>query len=282
MTYKPTLSPLRDVIAQHGLTANKALGQHFLLDVNLTNRIAQSAGDLPTGTTIEIGPGPGGLTRSLLAAGATIIAVEKDDKFSGPLADLQAAYPDRLTIVAADAMSTDISRFGQSPRRIVANLPYNVATELLLQWLKNITAFETLTLMFQREVAARITAPPGTKVYGRLSVISQWQCDVETLFHINPRAFMPPPAVESTVVRLTPLPEPRHPASRVMLGKVTAAGFGQRRKMLRQSLTPLIMGTQWKNTESLCRFVDVEPTARAETLSIEQFCKLANALFDPP
>ncbi len=282
MASKPSLLPLRDVIAQHGLTANKALGQHFLLDANLIDRIARSVGDLSTGTTIEVGPGPGGLTRSLLAGGATVIAVEKDNRFSSLLADLQAAYPERLTIIPADAMSTDISLLGQAPRRIAANLPYNIATELLLQWLKNITAFEALTLMFQREVAARIAALPGTKAYGRLSVISQWQCAIEILFHINPRAFIPPPAVESTVVRLTPLPKPRHPASRAMLEKVTAAGFGQRRKMLRQSLMPLILGTPWADTGSLCRFVDIDPTARAETLSIIQFCKLANALSNPP
>ena len=282
MNDAPTLLPLRDVIAQHGLTANKSLGQHFLLDINLIGRIARAAGDLSTGTTIEIGPGPGGLTRALLAAGATVIAIEKDNRFAGPLADLQAAYPERLTIVPADAMTTEISRLGPSPRRIAANLPYNIATELLLQWLKDITAFESLTLMFQREVAARIAAPPGTKAYGRLSVISQWQCDVEILFHINPRAFLPPPSVESTVVQLIPLSEPRYPASRAMLEKVTAAGFGQRRKMLRQSLMPLILGTPWDNTESLCRFADVDPTARAETLSIEQFCKLANAISNPP
>lgn len=283
MTDASSLPPLREVIAKRGLTANKALGQHFLLDTNLTDRIARSAGDLAVGTTIEIGPGPGGLTRSLLAADATVIAVEKDGRFANPLAALRDAYPpDRLTIMPADAMTTDIASLGEAPRRIIANLPYNIATELLLQWLNTITAFESLTLMFQREVAARIAAPPGTKAYGRLSVAAQWKCDVETLFHVNPRAFMPPPSVESTVIRLVPLPLARFPASRPMLEKVTAAGFGQRRKMLRQSLTPLILGTSWKNTESLCQFVKIDPTARAETLSIEQFCKLANAISNPP
>jgi 16S rRNA (adenine1518-N6/adenine1519-N6)-dimethyltransferase len=283
MTDAPPLPPLREVIAKHGLTANKALGQHFLLDANLTDRIARSIGNLSAGTTIEVGPGPGGLTRSLLAAGAKVFAIEKDNRFSGPLSELQAAYPSgQLTIIPADATTTDTSHLGQSPRRIAANLPYNIATELLLQWLGTATSYETLTLMFQREVAARIAAAPGTKAYGRLSVISQWQCDVEVLFHVKSRAFMPPPSVESTVIRLTPLDAPLHPASRKVLEKVTAAGFGQRRKMLRKSLTPLILGTTWGSTESLCKAVRIDPTARAETLSVKQFCELANALADTP
>lgn len=283
MAETPALPSLREVIAKHGLTANKALGQHFLLDTNLTDRIARSIGNLSTGTTIEIGPGPGGLTRSLLAAGAKVVAIEKDTRFSGPLSDLQAAYPaGQLTIIPADAMATDTSHLGQSPRRIAANLPYNIATELLLQWLETVSSYESLTLMFQREVAGRIAAPPGTKAYGRLSVIAQWQCDVEILFHVNPRAFIPPPSVESTVVQLTPLPKPRHMAPRAMLEKVTAAGFGQRRKMLRQSLTSLVLGTPWGTTENLCKSVGIDPMARAETLSIKNFCDLANALSNPP
>ncbi len=283
MPNESSLPPLRDVIAKHGLTANKALGQHFLLDTNLTDRIVRSINGVTNGLTIEIGPGPGGLTRSLLAAGAKVIAIEKDSRFEGPLSELKTAFSEgQLTIVPADAMEVDIARLGNAPRRIAANLPYNIATELLLQWLESAASFESLTLMFQREVAARVAAPPGTKAYGRLSVITQWTCDVEILFHVNPRAFMPPPAVDSTVVRLTPLPEPRYPASREMLEKVTAAGFGQRRKMLRQSLTPLILGTSWANTERLCQVVKIDPTARAETLSIEQFCALANALSQPP
>ncbi|MEQ9448419.1 MAG: rRNA adenine dimethyltransferase family protein, partial [Rhodospirillaceae bacterium] len=164
----------------------------------------------------------------------------------------------------------------------VANLPYNIATELLLQWLTNSAAFESMTLMFQREVAARVTAPPGTKAYGRLSVMTQWLCDTELLFNVHPRAFLPPPAVDSTVVRLVPLPEPRIAAERAALERVTAAGFGQRRKMLRQSLMPLIPGTAWPDTTQLCRYVDIDPTARAETLSLEQFCALANALTETP
>jgi 16S rRNA (adenine1518-N6/adenine1519-N6)-dimethyltransferase len=267
-----TLPPLREVIARHGLMADKSLGQHFLLDMNLTGRIARAAGDLKTGTTIEIGPGPGGLTRALLAGGAQVIAIEKDTRCRGILAELAEAYPARLTTLEADALSIDAATLGDSPRRIVANLPYNIGTELLLRWLKNITAFESLTLMFQSEVAARLTAPPDTGAYGRLSVITQWLCDTELLFHVNPKAFTPPPQVQSTVVRLTPLPKPIA-ARRETLERVTAAAFGQRRKMLRQSLKALTM-----NTEGLCRMTGVIPTARAETLTVEQFCALANAL----
>ena len=272
MTTSDTLPPLREVIAKHGLLADKSLGQHFLLDLNLTARIARAAGDVSTGTTIEVGPGPGGLTRALLAAGATVIAIEKDPRCRNILADIAAAFPGRLTVLEADALAVDAATLGTAPRRIVANLPYNVGTELLLRWLKNPQAFEAFTLMFQTEVAARITAPPNTGAYGRLSILAQWLCDTELLFHINPRAFTPPPQVQSTVVRLTPRAAPIA-ARRETLERVTAAAFGQRRKMLRQSLkaaTP--------DAEGLCRAVGVDPTARAETLSVEQFCALANAL----
>jgi 16S rRNA (adenine1518-N6/adenine1519-N6)-dimethyltransferase len=268
------LPPLRDVIAKHGLMADKSLGQHFLLDLNLTGRIARAAGDLAAGSTIEIGPGPGGLTRALLAAGATVIAIEKDARCRGILSEISAVYPDRLTILEADALSVDATTLGIAPRRIVANLPYNVGTELLLRWLKNPLAFESFTLMFQTEVAARITAPPGTGAYGRLSVLAQWLCDTEMLFHINPRAFTPPPQVQSTVVRLTPRPAPIS-ARRETLERVTAAAFGQRRKMLRQSLKAVAVNA---DAEGLCRTTGIDPTARAETLSVEQFCALANAV----
>lgn len=273
MTAAPTLPPLRDVIARHGLMATKALGQHFLLDLNLTGRIARAAGDLTSGTCIEVGPGPGGLTRALLDAGAHVIAIEKDKRCREILEELRAAYPDRLETIEADALTIDAAQLGVAPRRIVANLPYNVGTELLLGWLKNIGAFECLVLMFQSEVAARLTAPADTKAYGRLSVITQWLCDVEPLFHINPKAFTPPPAVNSTVVRLTPRRQPLAPAKRETLERVTAAAFGQRRKMLRQSLKSLGV-----DAEALCRAAGVEPTARAETLSVEQFCALARAV----
>ena len=269
----PALPPLREVIARHGLMATKALGQHFLLDLNLTARIARAAGDLRTGTCIEIGPGPGGLTRSLLDEGAHVIAIEKDKRCREILEELRAAYPDRLETIEADALSVDAAQLGNAPRRIVANLPYNIGTELLLGWLKNIKAFECLVLMFQSEVAARLIAPPDTNAYGRLSVIAQWLCDVEHLFHVNPNAFTPPPAVNSTVVKLTPRPQPLAPARRETLERVTAAAFGQRRKMLRQSLKSLGI-----DGEALCRAVGIDPTARAEVLTVQEFCALANAV----
>ena len=269
-----TLPPLRDVIARHGLMAHKSLGQHFLLDLNLTGRIARAAGDLAVGTTIEIGPGPGGLTRALLAEGAKVIAIEKDPRCRGILAEIAAAYPGQLDIVEGDALKLDATTLGTAPRRIVANLPYNVGTELLLRWLENARAFESFTLMFQTEVAARITAPPDTGAYGRLSIMTQWLCETELLFQINPKAFTPPPQVQSTVVRLTPRPSPV-PARRETLERVTASAFGQRRKMLRQSLRAVAHNA---DAEGLCRATDVDPTARAETLSVEQFCALANAV----
>jgi len=269
-----TLPPLRDVIARHGLMADKSLGQHFLLDLNLTSRIARAAGDLTIGTTIEIGPGPGGLTRALLAEGAKVIAVEKDSRCRGILAEIAAVYPGQLDIIEGDALKLDAATLGTAPRRIVANLPYNVGTELLLRWLENARAFESFTLMFQTEVAARITAPPDTGAYGRLSIMTQWLCETELLFHINPKAFTPPPQVQSTVVRLTPRPDPI-PARRETLERVTASAFGQRRKMLRQSLRAVAPNA---DAEGLCRATGVDPTARAETLSVEQFCALANAV----
>ncbi len=267
------LPPLRDVIARHGLMATKALGQHFLLDLNLTGRIARAAGDITTGTCIEVGPGPGGLTRALLDAGAQVIAIEKDKRCREILEELRGAYPGKLETIEADALTIDAAALGTAPRRIVANLPYNVGTELLLGWLKTIDAFACLVLMFQSEVAARLSAPAGTKAYGRLSVLTQWLCDVEQLFHVNPKAFTPPPAVNSTVVRLTPRGRPLAPARRETLERVTAAAFGQRRKMLRQSLKSL--GVE---AETLCRSAGVDPTARAETLSVEQFCALARGV----
>ena len=267
------LAPLRDVIVRHGLVATKALGQHFLLDLNLTGRIARAAGELRTGTCIEIGPGPGGLTRALLDQGAHVIAIEKDKRCREILEELRAAYPEQLEVIEADALTLDVSLLGRTPRRIVANLPYNIGTELLLGWLEAATAFDSMVLMFQTEVAARLIAPPDTKAYGRLSVLTQWLCDVEQLFHVNPRAFTPPPAVSSTVVRLTPRTEPLAPARREILERVTAAAFGQRRKMLRQSLKSLGV-----DGETLCRAAAIDPTARAEVLTVEQFCALARVV----
>jgi dimethyladenosine transferase len=266
----PELPPLRDVIAAHGLAARKSLGQHFLLDLNLTGRIARGAGNLDAGTCIEIGPGPGGLTRALLDAGARhVVAVERDDRAVVIQREIAAAYPGRLEIIAADALEVDCTTLGAAPRRIVANLPYNVSTVLLLQWLRRATAFESLTLMFQKEVVDRLAAEPRSPHYGRLSVITQWLCDVRPLFNVDKRAFTPPPSVMSTVVKLIPRSEPLAPARFETMEKVTAAAFGQRRKMLRSSLRSL------GDSEALLAAAGIEPTARAEELPVPAFCALA-------
>lgn len=267
------LPPLREVIARHGLSANKALGQNFLFDLNLTGRIARAAGALDQGSVIEVGPGPGGLTRALLDHGARdVIVIERDRRFLPVLAEIAAAFPGRLTVVEGDALKVDAARLGAAPRRIVANLPYNVATPLLMGWLEAGTAFAGLTLMFQKEVADRLVARPRSKDYGRLAIAAQWRAEVSRLFDIPPRAFTPPPKVTSTVVQLVPRPAPLFPADPAMLERVTAAAFGQRRKMLRQSLrqiSPL--------AEEVLAAAGIDPTARGEALSIEQFCALARA-----
>jgi 16S rRNA (adenine1518-N6/adenine1519-N6)-dimethyltransferase len=264
------LPPLRDVIAAHGLGARKSLGQNFLLDLNLTARIARAAGDMTGRTVIEVGPGPGGLTRALLATNVDkVFAIERDERCLDALAELSDAYPGRLDVIAADALETDVTALGAAPRRIVANLPYNIATPLLLGWLHQVAQIESMTLMFQKEVAERIIAKPGTKAYGRLSVIAQWLCEVRRDFNVDRKAFTPPPKVMSTVVTLTPRPEPLAPAPFEALERVTAAAFGQRRKMIRASLKSLHL-----DLESL----GLDPTKRAETLSVEQFCTLARAL----
>jgi 16S rRNA (adenine1518-N6/adenine1519-N6)-dimethyltransferase len=270
----PPLPPLREVIARHGLSARRALGQHFLLDINLTGRIARAAGDLSQGTVIEVGPGPGGLTRALLAAGATrVVAIERDTRCAGALAELAAAWPRRLEILMADALEVDAAALGAAPRRIVANLPYNVATPLLLRWLQAPAAFERLVLMFQKEVADRLLARPRSRDYGRLSVLVQWLCRARRLFDIPPAAFTPPPKVVSTVVELVPRPAPLCAARRASLERVTAAAFGQRRKMLRQSLRGL-----GPPPADLLRAAGVPETARAEELDIGRFCALARAM----
>jgi len=271
----PHLPPLRDVIARHGLGARKALGQHFLLDLNLTGRIARAAPDLTVGTVIEVGPGPGGLTRALLAEGAArLVAVEKDHRCLEALAELAAAYPGRLEVLEGDALEVDLTTLGPPPRQIVANLPYNISTALLVNWLTALAAdpgaFSAMTLMFQKEVAERLAAAPRSGSYGRLSVLTQWLCLPRPLFDIPPRAFTPPPKVVSTVVAVTPRPQPLAPASLAALEKVTAAAFGQRRKMLRQSLKSL-GGDPARFFEA----TGIAPTARAEELSVEQFCALA-------
>lgn len=267
------LPPLREVIARHGLDARKSLGQHFLFDLNLTGRIARAAGDITQGTVIEIGPGPGGLTRALLDAGARrVIAVERDDRAIAIQEEIAAAYPGRLEIMAADALEVDCSTLGEAPRRIVANLPYNISTVLLLAWLRRAEAFETMVLMFQKEVVDRLAAAPRSSQYGRLSVITQWRCEVRPLFNVDRRAFTPPPAVASTVAEIVPRPAPLAPARFETLERVSAAAFGQRRKMLRSSLKSL------GHAEDLLAAAGLDPTARAEEIPVEGFCALARAL----
>jgi len=272
------LPPLRDVIARHGLRALKTYGQHFLLDLNLTRRIARAAGDLSEGTTIEIGPGPGGLTRALLAEGAaSLIAIERDRRCLGALEELAAAYPGRLEVIAGDALAVDVCQLGQAPRRIVANLPYNVATPLLIRWLAALAqspgALDLMVLMFQKEVAERLAAPPGNRTYGRLSVLAQWLCQVRLLFDIPARAFTPPPNVVSSVLSLEPRAAPAYPARMEDLERVTAAAFGQRRKMLRQSLKSL-----GGDPHERLKAAGIDETARAETLAVVDFCALARTL----
>lgn len=277
------LPPLRAVIARHGLGARHALGQHFLFDLNITGKIARIAnngpgGDLARGTTIEIGPGPGGLTRALLAAGAAhVLAFEMDERCRPALAEIADAYPGRLHTVFGDALKLDpieeaAARGLPRPVRIVANLPYNVATALLLRWLADAPQYASFTLMFQKEAADRIVAKPGGKAYGRLAIAAQWRCTAERVFTLKPSAFVPPPKVDSAVVRLVPRPAPLAPADPDILERVTGAAFGQRRKMLRQSLKTIA-----EDAEALCRAAGVSPTARAETLTIEEFCALARA-----
>lgn len=269
----PPLPPLREVIAAHGLAARRSFGQHFLLDLNLCRRIVRAAGPLAGSTVVEIGPGPGGLTRALLETEVRrVIAIERDERFMAPLAELAAAHPDRLVVMQRDALDVDIADLADDalPLKIVANLPYNVATPLLLSWLRRIDRLSGLVLMFQKEVAARLTAVPRTPAYGRLSIVTQWLCKVEGMFDVPARAFVPPPKVTSAVVRLTPLPSPAAPAAFADLETVTAAAFGRRRKMLRAALRTLM-----PNPETLLTAAGVPPTARAEELTVEQFCALA-------
>jgi 16S rRNA (adenine1518-N6/adenine1519-N6)-dimethyltransferase len=267
------LPPLRDVIAAHGLAARKSLGQHFLLDLNLTGRIARSAGDLTEGTTIEIGPGPGGLTRALLDAGARrLIVIERDDRAIAIQSEIAAAYPDHLEIISGDALEIDAANLGEAPRRIVANLPYNISTVLLLQWLRRASSFESLTLMFQKEVVDRLAAEPRSPDYGRLSVITQWLCEVHPLFTVDRRAFTPPPNVMSTVVQLVPRPEPLAKARLETLERVTAAAFGQRRKMLRSSLKSL------GDAEAILAAAEIKATRRAEELTVTEFSTIAQVV----
>jgi 16S rRNA (adenine1518-N6/adenine1519-N6)-dimethyltransferase len=271
---EPVLPPLREVIRRHDLAARRALGQNFLLDLNLTGRIARAAAPLDRAEIVEIGPGPGGLTRALLLAGARrVTAIERDPRCIAALGELAAAFPGRLALIEGDALALDPAALVPAPRKIVANLPYNIATPLLLRWLRDIAAYESLTLMFQKEVAQRLTAAPRTEAYGRLSIVTQWLTDVRALFDIPPSAFVPPPRVISTVVRLVPLPAPCAPARFEDLERVTAAAFGQRRKMLRSSLKSLGVAPA-----ALLDATGIAPTRRAEELSVEEFCALARAL----
>ena len=271
-----TLPPLRDVIRRHGLAARKSLGQNFLLDLNLTAKIARAAGPLEGVTAVEVGPGPGGLTRALLAAGAKrVVAIERDSRCVEALGEIAAACPDRLTVVEGDALETDAARLVDGPARIIANLPYNIATPLLIAWLRTEPWppwFDSLILMFQREVAERIVAQPGSKSYGRLAVVTQWRTEPRIVFDIPPSAFVPQPKVVSSVVRLVPRADPL-PCAMRDLERMTQAAFGQRRKMLRQSLRTLGM-----DPAPLLEFAGIEPTERAEDIPVAGFVALAQAL----
>ena len=268
------LPALREVIATHGLDARKRLGQHFLLDLNLTRRIARAAAPLDEGTVIEIGPGPGGLTRALLLEGAArVVAVEIDDRAIVALEELQLAAIGRLDLVRADALEIDLATLGPPPRRIVANLPYNVATALLIRWLHRADEITDMVLMFQKEVVDRLVAPPRNKEYGRLSVLAQHVCAVQRLFDVAPSAFVPPPKVVSSVVRLRPWPAGRRLADLQPLERVTAAAFGQRRKMLRTALSSV-----FAEPTIVLAAHGLPPTARAEELSPADFAILAEAL----
>ena len=271
------LPPLREVIARHGLQARKSLGQNFLFDLNLTRRIARAAAPLEGFTIVEVGPGPGGLTRALLLEGAGhVVAIERDDRALAALEEIAAAYPGRITIVAGDAMTVNWQDLVQGPAKIVANLPYNIATPLLTGWLTQGAWppwYQSLTLMFQKEVAERIAAKPGGKDYGRLSVLCQWRCEVRKLFDVNRSAFTPPPKVTSSIVQLVPR-RTMEPECRVAaLECVTAAAFGQRRKMLRASLKTLV-----PDPEPLLAAAGLDPEQRAEQIPVDGFVRLARLL----
>lgn len=269
------LPPLREVIERHGLQAKKALGQNFLLDLNLTGKVARTAGDLTQTTVIEVGPGPGGLTRALLLHGARrVVAIERDERCLAALSEVSDHYPGRLDVISGDALKTDFATLvTDGPVKIIANLPYNIGTELLIRWLtvdRWPPFYQSLTLMFQREVAERIVAKANSSAFGRLGVLAGWRTDAKIAFDVPPQAFTPPPKVISSVVHLVPREAPL-PADVKKLGRVTEAAFGQRRKMLRQSLKSL-------GGERLLERAEIDPTRRAETLSVEEFARLTNLL----
>jgi len=271
------LPPLKDVISRHQLRAKKSLGQNFLLDLNLTSKIARYAGNLDQFDILEIGPGPGGLTRSLLNEGARkVVAIEKDSRCIEALQEIQATFPGRLKLLQGDALSTNASEHLADPVRIIANLPYNIGTELLVRWLTSKTwpsFWQSMTLMFQKEVANRIVASPGSKAYGRLSVMSQWRCDTKIAFNVPATAFTPPPKVESTLVHFEALKEPKFPAEVEVLEFVVSKAFNQRRKMLRGALKGY-----FQNVEEGLVSIGVLPTKRAEDITVQEYCAMSQIL----
>ena len=277
MSQIDALPPLREVIATHDLKAQKSLGQNFLLDLNLTAKIARQVGDLANCDVLEIGPGPGGLTRGLLAEGARrVVAVEKDRRCIPALEDIASHHSGRLQVLEGDALAIDPMAHLNAPIRVAANLPYNIGTELLVRWLtppRWPPFWQSLTLMFQREVAERITAQPGSKAFGRLAILAQWRCTANIVLSLPPEAFTPPPKVSSAVVHLVALKEPKFPADAKTLERVVATAFNQRRKMLRSALKPL-----GGDIEDRLRAAGIAPTDRAENVPLEGFCALARAL----
>ena len=271
------LPPLKDVISKHQLRAKKSLGQNFLLDLNLTSKIARYAGNLDQFDILEIGPGPGGLTRSLLNEGARkVVAIEKDSRCIEALEEIQATFPGRLKLIQGDDLSTNASEHLADPVRIIANLPYNIGTELLVRWLTSKTwpsFWQSMTLMFQKEVANRIVASPGSKAYGRLSVMSQWRCDTKIAFNVPASAFTPPPKVESTLVHFESLKEPKFPAEVEVLEFVVSKAFNQRRKMLRGALKGY-----FQNVEEGLLSIGVLPTKRAEDITVQEYCAMSQIL----
>ena len=280
MTQIDTLPPLRAVIANHGLSARKSLGKNFLLDLNLTAKIARHVGDLSQSDVLEIGPGPGGLTRGLLSEGARrVLAIEKDSRCIPALEEIAAAYDGRLTVIEGDALEVDPLTHLQKPIHIAANLPYNIGTELLVRWLTPPEwppFWDSLTLMFQREVAERIVAKPGSKAYGRLALLAQWRSDAAIVLNLPPEAFTPPPKVSSAVVHIKALEKPRFEADAKTLERVVAKAFNQRRKMLRAALKGLA-----PDLEDRLLAAGIKPTDRAEVIGLEQFCALARAIKAP-
>lgn len=271
------LPPLKDVISKYQLRAKKSLGQNFLLDLNLTSKIARCAGNLDQFDILEIGPGPGGLTRSLLHEGARkVVAIEKDSRCIEALEEIQATFPGRLKLLQGDALSTNAIEHLADPVRIIANLPYNIGTELLVRWLTSKiwpSFWQSMTLMFQKEVANRIVASPGSKAYGRLSVMSQWRCDTKIVFNVPSSAFTPPPKVESTLVHFEALKEPKFPAKVEVLEFVVSKAFNQRRKMLRGALKGY-----FQNVEEGLLSIGVLPTKRAEDITVQEYCAMSQIL----